>query len=513
VVRGLAGWHYADAVSIKGFHQGADGLSVHLRGRAALSAIIGGTDMSAVVQEEFDNRAGLWRAEFTATLALGWPIILTNLAQTALTTSDVILTGRLGPEALAAGALGTNIYFFFLIFGIGVVTATSPMIANTLGRNRHAVRDVRRTFRQGLWAIVFLSLPVWIILWHAGTLLLWLGQDPSLASEAGRYVRALQWSYLPSLAYILLRSFLATLERPRWALVVCFLALPLNVAVAWCLMFGTLGMPRLGLVGAGYATFLASLFMAGGLVVVVMVDRQFRRYQLFGRFWRADWPRFIAIWRLGFPIGITLVFEVLVFNVSAFLMGVLGAKELAAHAIALQIASLCFMVPLGLGQAVTIRVGRAHGAGDSKGVTRAGTVAITIALGFAVLTAGMMITIPHLLIAAFLDMSDPVNVPVIVLATQFLIFAAIFQLGDGAQAVTSGMLRGLRDTSMPMLIAGIGYIGIGLPLGTALAFFTPLRGAGIWIGLATALTLVAIAMFWRWSKRDRLVQDWSNPVS
>lgn len=450
--------------------------------------------------------------EFRATLALGWPIVLTNLAQTALTTSDVILTGRLGPEALAAGALGTNIYFFFLIFGIGVVTATSPMIANTLGRNRHSVRDVRRTFRQGLWAITLLSLPVWVILWQTETLLLWLGQNPSLASGAARYVHALQWSYLPSLAYILLRSFLATLERPRWALVVCFLALPLNVAIAWCLMFGAFGMPRLGLVGAGYATCIASLFMALGLVAVVMLDRQFRRYHLFGRFWRADWPRFVAIWRLGFPIGITLVFEVLVFNVSALLMGILGATDLAAHAIALQIASLCFMVPLGLGQAVTIRVGRAFGARDNDGVKRAGTVAITIALGFAVLTAGMMITIPDLLIGAFLDLSDPVNIPVIALATQFLIFAAIFQLGDGAQAVTSGMLRGLRDASVPMLIAGIGYCGIGLPLGAALAFLTPLRGSGIWIGLATALTLVAIAMFWRWSKRDRLMREWSSSI-
>lgn len=445
-------------------------------------------------------------------LALGWPIVLTNVAQTALTTSDVILTGRLGPEALAAGALGTNLYFFFLIFGIGVVTATSPMIANTLGRNRHSVRDVRRTFRQGLWAIVMLSVPVWAILWQAETLLLWFGQEATLAAEAARYVHALQWSYLPSLAYILLRSFLATLERPHWALVVCFLALPLNVAIASSLMFGMFGMPRLGLVGAGYATSIASLFMALGLVAIVMLDRQFCRYHLFGRFWRADWPRFAAIWRLGFPIGLTLVFEVLVFNVSALLMGILGAKELAAHAIALQIASLCFMVPLGLGQAVTIRVGRAFGARDNDGVTRAGTVAITIALGFAVLTATMMITIPNVLIGAFLDLADPVNAPVIVLATQFLILAAIFQLGDGAQAVTSGMLRGLRDTSVPMFIAGIGYCIIGLPFGVALAFLTPLRGAGIWIGLATALTLVAIAMFWRWSKRERLMREWSSSV-
>lgn len=445
-----------------------------------------------------------WRDEFRATLALSAPIVLTNLAQTALTTADVMLTGRLGPEALAAGALGTNLYFAFMIFGIGVVTATSPMIANTLGRNRHAVRDVRRTFRQGLWAIICLSIPVWLILWHGEEILLLFGQEPKLAAEAGRYIHALQWSYLPSLLYVLLRSFVATLERPGWALLISIFALPINIFVAWCLMFGALGMPELGLQGAGYATCAASLFMAGGMLVVVTYQEKFRRYHLLGRFWRPDWPKFFAIWRLGLPIGLTLIFEVLVFNISAFMMGIIGTDELAAHVIALQIASLCFMVPVGIGQAVSIRVGLANGARDREGVTRAGAVAMTIALGFAVFTALMMMTIPRPLISLYLDLSNPANAQVIAFATTFLFCAAIFQLGDGAQAVGSGMLRGLRDTRVPMLIAGIGYCVIGLPLGLSLAFLTPLRGVGIWIGLATGLTLVALAMMWRWTKRGRL---------
>jgi putative efflux protein, MATE family len=460
--------------------------------------------MFSVFRREMNGDSRLWREEFRATFALSWPIILTNLAQTALTTADVILTGRLGPEALAAGALGTNLYFACMIFGIGVVTATSPMIANTLGRNRRAIRDVRRTFRQGLWVIICLSVPVWLFLWHAEEILLLFGQTPSLAREAGRYVHALQWAYLPSLIYVLVRSFVATLERPQWALLICLLALPINIFIAWGLMFGAFGMPNIGLAGAGYATLSASIFMAAGMLVVVSVDPAFRRFYLLGRFWRPDWQRFFAIWRLGLPIGVTLVFEVLVFNISAFMMGIIGTQELAAHVIALQVSSLCFMVPVGLGQAASIRVGLANGARNRGGVTRAGTAAMTIALTFAVCAALMMVTIPHLLISIYVDMSNPANAQVIAFATTFLICAAIFQLGDGAQAVGSGMLRGLRDTRMPMLFAGVGYLGIAVPLGISLAFLTPLRGVGIWIGLATGLTLVAIAMLWRWSKRDRL---------
>ncbi len=442
-----------------------------------------------------------WGKELKAMLALSWPIVLTNLAQNALTTIDVMLTGRLGAHALAAGALGTNLYFALLIFGIGVLTATSPMIANTLGRKKHAVRDVRRTFRQGMWVIVALSIPVWIILWHAEQILVLLWQKPDLAHDAGAYVRALQWSYFPSMIYVLARSFVATLERPAWALVVSLLALPINLVVGWCLMFGTFGLPALGLVGVGYATCVASVFMAVAMLVVVLTHQKFRRYHLLGRFWRADWPRFFAIWRLGLPIGMAMVFEVAIFNISAFSMGKLGTEELAAHVIALQIASSCFMVPVGLGQAATIRVGLANGAGDRAGVARAGSAALVLALGFAALTALMMVSVPELLISCFIDITKPENAKVIPLAISFLVCAAIFQFGDGTQVVGASLLRGVRDTKVPMLIAAVGYCGLGLPLGLGLAFLTPLRGVGIWTGLATALSLVAVAMLWRWTKR------------
>jgi MATE family multidrug resistance protein len=459
-----------------------------------------------------DSRRTAWAAELRATLALSWPLILTNVAQNALMTSDVILMGRLGPQALAAGALGTNLYFAFLIFGIGLVSATSPFIAEELGRRRHAVREVRRTVRQGLWAAVTVAVPIWLVTWNGERILLAIGQQADLARMAGDYIRALQWSLLPFLFYLVLRSFLAALERPGWALVMGILALPVNIGAAWVLMFGEFGFPALGLVGAGLATTLSSAFLFAGLAVVISLDRKLRRYHLFGRFWRSDWARYRALWRIGVPIGLTLAFEVTIFNAAALLMGRIGADELAAHAIALQIASFCFMVPFGIGQAVTVRVGRAFGAQDAEGVTRAGWTAYGLGIGFMVLTACLMLFAPRLLIAAFLDLDDPANAAVIGFAASFLVLAALFQLADAAQAVGSGMLRGLQDTRVPMIYAGIGYWGIGLPLGVALAFGTSLRGVGIWIGLATGLTVVALLMLWRWVNRERLNLVVPDPV-
>lgn len=445
-----------------------------------------------------------WMAELRAMLALGWPLILTNVAQNSLMTSDVILMGWLGSDALAAGALGTNLYFAFLIFGIGLVSATSPLIAEELGRKRHSVREVRRTVRQGFWAAMTVAVPIWAVSWNGETLLLLMGQEPGLAHNAGEYMRALQWSLLPFLLYLVLRSFLSALERPGWALVIGILAVPVNLGAAYCLMFGKFGLPELGLVGAGYGTVISSTFMFVSLSVVIGRDRQLKRYFLFGRFWRPDWPRYRTLWRIGVPIGLTLAFEVTIFNAAALFMGRIGANELAAHAIALQIASFCFMVPFGFSQAVTVRVGRAYGAQDLDGVTRAGWTAFALGVGFMGFTAMLMLFAPHLLVGAFLDLGDPKNAPVVGFALSFLVLAALFQLVDGAQAVGAGMLRGLQDTRIPMIYAAVGYWGIGLPLGVSLAFGTSLRGVGIWIGLAAGLAVVAGLMLWRWLRRDKL---------
>lgn len=450
------------------------------------------------------DRSGPWRAETRATLALALPLILTNVAQALIHATDVILLGWAGPRTLAAATLGINVYFAFLIFGMGLMTASAPMLARELGARRHSVRDVRRTVRQSMWAAVAICLPVWAILWNTRFLLILLGQDPLLAADAELFVRALMWGMLPYFFYLVLRSFISALERPLWSLWVGLFAVLFNALLNYGLIFGRFGLPALGLQGAGIGSACANFVMFAGLAAVVLLDRRFRRYRLFGRFWRADWDRFRAVWRLGLPIAVTLGLEVTIFNAAVFLMGLIGTESLAAHAIAIQIASLSFMVPLGLGQAVTVRVGLAYGRGDRAGIAVAGWTALVLAVAFMGLMALVLVAVPELLVSAFLDPADAANGPVIRLAVSFLMIAALFQIFDGAQVVGAGMLRGLHDTRVPMLYAAFGYWLVGLLTGVALAFGLGWEGVGIWTGLATGLGVVAALMILRWMRRERL---------
>jgi MATE family multidrug resistance protein len=241
-----------------------------------------------------------------------------------------------------------------------------------------------------------------------------------------------------------------------------------------------------------------------GMAVIVIRHRRFRRYRLFGRFWRPDWRRFLDVWKLGLPIAVTLGLEVTIFNAAVFIMGLFGTASLAAHAIAIQIAALSFMVPLGLAQAVTVRVGLALGRNDPAGITRAGWTSFTLGVGFMALMALVMISVPHSLVYLFLDESDPANAPVIGLAVSFVTVAALFQIVDGAQAVGAGMLRGLHDTAVPMIYAAFGYWVIGLGVGLGLAFGLGWQGIGVWVGLAAGLAVVAVLMLVRWVRRARL---------
>ena len=437
-----------------------------------------------------------------ATLALAWPLVLSNVAGTALTTIDLVLLGRLGADVLAAAALGTNLFHTAFVSCIGLVSAVSPLVAAEYGRRRHAVREIRRSVRQGLWAALAVSAPVIAALSQGEAILLAFGQQPALAAEAGAYLRALQWAILPNLLFVVLRTFMASVGRPGWGLAIALIGLPVNLLVAWMLVFGRLGAPALGLQGAGIATTITAALGLAGLAAVLVTERRFRRYHVFGRIWRPDWPRFRAVFRIGLPIAATLALETSLFSASGLTMGALGAPELAAHTIALQISALCFMVPLGLGQAAAIRVGHAFGAGDRAGIGRAGWSALAIALGFCGATATALVAAPTLFVSGFIDLDA--NREVVRLAVLFLVFAALFQLADGSQAVGAGMLRGLQDTRAPMLIAALGYWGIGAPLGYALALPLGFGGAGVWAGLATGLGVVAALLVRRWSRRERL---------
>jgi MATE family multidrug resistance protein len=447
--------------------------------------------------------SGSWRAELRSTLALAWPLIVANLTQQIIQATDVLLMGRLGAVPLAAATLALNLTFTVNVLLLGLVFASSPMMATALGQRSNAVRDVRRTFRAGLRVIGLSMPPYWLLLWHAGTFMRAFGEAAELADAGQTFLRAYMWCSAPWLLFQLLRNFVSALERPRIVLWLSISGIALNALLSWSLIFGHFGLPALGLVGGGVGSTLTWLVLCAALIFVIGRDRLFRRFHVFGRWWRFDGERTMAMIRLGWPIGITLALEMGVFALAAYFMGWLGAPAVAAHAIALQIAALTFMVPLGLSQAATVRVGRALGAGDTAGITRAGWTAWMLGVGFMGAMALVIWAIPRPLVTLFLA-DVPANAAVIALAVSFLRIAAAFQLVDGAQVIGAGMLRGLHDTRWPLIFALFGYWGVGLGIGSWLAFSRDWRGVGIWTGLATGLAVVSVLMLWRWCRRGRL---------
>ncbi len=450
------------------------------------------------------SAANPWRHEASTTLKLAWPLILSNLTMALIGATDVLMIGWLGARELAAATLGFNLAMSCAIFCMGLVTASAPMMASEIGRMSHSVRDVRRTFRQAIWTAITVIIPFWILLWNTESILVYFGQQPDLAHNAGLYISAYMWSILPFLCFIILRNFVSALEQPVWALIISVIAVLANALFNYALIFGKFGVPAFGVIGAGIGSVMTNLLMFGGMALVVILHKRFRRYHLFGRFWGADWQRYRALWKLGLPIGVTMGLEGSVFGIAALLMGLINAESVAAHAIALQLASLTFMVPMGLGQAATVRVGIQYGRRDHAGITRAGWVSFVLGTSFMAAMALVFVLAPNFLISIFIDASAPGNEKVAALAVSFLAIAAIFQIVDGAQVVGAGMLRGLHDTTVPMVFALMGYWFIGIGVGAGLAFWQGWEGIGVWTGLASGLGIVAVLMLARWMMRKRI---------
>jgi len=444
-----------------------------------------------------------WHEELRATLGLAWPLILANLTQQLIQATDILLMGRLGATQLAAATLALNLTFTFNLMMLGLVIASSPMMATALGQRFNAVRDVRRTFRAGVWLIAAMLPPYWLVVSHVGSFMLAFGEPADLAGQGQTFLRVYMWSAAPWLLFQLLRNFVSALERPRIILWLSLGGIGLNALLSWSLIFGHLGLPALGLVGGGLGSTLTWLIMCAALIVVTSTERRFRRFHLFGHWWRFDAQRTLALVRLGWPIGLTMALEMGVFALAAYFMGWIGAPAVAAHAVALQLAALTFMVPLGLGQAATVRVGLALGRQDEAGIARAGWSAWVMGVAFMGAMALFMWGIPRELITLFLK-DIPANAVTIALAVSFLRVAAAFQLVDGAQVIGAGMLRGLHDTRWPLMFALVGYWVVGLGIGAWLAFADDWKGVGIWVGLASGLAAVAALMLARWLLRGRL---------
>lgn len=436
-------------------------------------------------------------------LALAWPLILSNLTMAIIQATDVVLMGWLGPHALAAAALGLNLAMSMTIFCMGLVIAAAPLMAAELGRRFNAVREVRRSFRQSVWVAGVAVLPAWVVLWNTDTVLIALGQSEALAATSQTFMRGYMWNLLPFLIFQALRGFVSALERPGWIFAISAGGVALNALLGWSLIFGHFGLPALGIFGGGLTTTIVWWMMAAGLGLVAARNRAFRRFRIFGHFWRADGARFAEIARLGLPIALTLWSEGAVFAAAVGLMGLINEFSVAAHAVALQLAALTFMVPLGLGQAATVRVGLGYGRGDAAALRRSGWTAFALGTGFMTVMAIIMWSFPRPLIGLFLE-PTAANAPVIDLAVAFLGVAAAFQIFDGAQVVGAGMLRGLQDTRWPMLFAIFGYWPIGIGIGSFLAFGLHWQGIGVWTGLAGGLAAVSLLMLWRWTWRERL---------
>lgn len=444
------------------------------------------------------------RAELGALLRLAAPLVGANLLQMAVYAIDVVFVAHLTPLDLAASTLGVFLYGLMLWMLLGLTTACAPLIAAELGRRRHAVREVRRSFRMAMWLGALVAVPIMVLLANGTTILLFSRQDPEVARRAGAFLDILLLSLIPATFAAVMRTAAAALGRPGWAIGVTAMALGLGALGNWLLVFGHGGFPRLGLEGSAIASVVTTLAMMLAYAAILAFDPMLRRYRLFGRWWRPEWSRLGEIVRLGVPIAFTFVLEGALFGGAALLMGRIGVTAIAAHAVALNIAALTFQIPLGIGQAATIRVGMAFGARDRDAVGRAGRVALGVGIGIMGLTALMIFSVPRLFVGIYLDVDAPANAAVVALALQYLVVAAVFQLVDGAQAVAAGVLRGVQDTRMPMLIAAFGYWVAGFGTAIFLGFHAGWQGVGIWIGLAVGLLVVSVLLLWRWSARERL---------
>jgi MATE family multidrug resistance protein len=445
--------------------------------------------------------ASPFRVELGATLRLAGPLALANLLQMSVYATDVIFIARLGTEPLAAASLTTALLGLMVWAFSGLTGAAAPLIAAELGRGRHAVRQVRRTVRMALWLAVLCGAIGLAVCQFGEAMLLALGQQAAIAARAGPFMAILGIAILPQVACNVLRIYVAALGRPVVATVIIALAIAVNVLGNYILVFGHFGAPRLGLEGSAWATVITSFATLAAYVLVIRFSRRLGRYRIFGRWWRAEWTRLREILRIGLPIGLIVLAEGGFFGAAAFLMGMIGAPQLAAHTIALQVAALFFQIPFGIAQAATIRVGFHFGAGDTAGVGRAGIAALLTCLLFQMAGAGVMLFAPRLVLSAYIDVADAANAQVVAYAVTYLMVAAAFQLFDGIQAVAAGLLRGLQDTRQPMVIALFGYWLVGFATAATLAFTTELQGTGVWIGLAVGLVVVAGLLLLRWQRR------------
>jgi multidrug resistance protein, MATE family len=443
------------------------------------------------------------KAHARAILVLGLPLIGSHLAQMLLHVTDMVMLGWYSVTALAAAVIATSTFFVIFILGAGFAQAVMPMVASAIGRGDDV--QVRRDTRMGLWLSIAFGVLVYPVFWWSEPLLLMLGQKPEVAALGQEFLRIAGLGMIPSLLVMVLKSYLAALERTQVVLWVTLAAVGVNIAVGWALIFGNWGAPELGVRGAAIASVTVQVLTAGALAIYAGWLPELRRFRLFQRFWRPDWHALRQVFKLGMPIGLTSLAEGGMFEASAIMMGWVGTVQLAAHGIALQAAALTFMVHLGLSNATTVRTALASGSGDAVAVRRGGRVAIGLSMMFAVIVVILFLTFPEAIISVFLDRAKPEAAQILAFGTSLLAVAALFQVADSLQVMALGLLRGVKDTRVPMWIAALSYWGIGIPASYLLAFKAGYGGVGLWLGLVIGLSVAAALLMTRfWIKAPRV---------
>ena len=431
-------------------------------------------------------------------LSLGLPLVGSQLAQIAIHTTDTLMLGWYDVTALAAVSLAGPVFFAVFILGAGFAWAVLPMVASSAGTDDD--RQVRRTTRMGLWLSIGYGLVFTLPLMLFEPFFLAIGQQQEVSRIAGDYMQVYGLGLLPALLIMVLRSYLSALERTRVVLWMTIAMATANALSNYVLIFGNFGAPELGVFGAAISSLFSNVL--GLTILVVYSQLRTPEYTLFQNFQRPDWEALVSVFRLGWPIGLTHLSEVGLFAMASIFMGWVGTIALAAHGIALQIASITFMVHLGLSQAITVRAGQAWGRRDVTLLKTASKAALVLS-GLAVIaTIALFLLVPETLIGLFVDVDDPDRDAILVTGAALLAVAALFQFVDAAQVMALGMLRGVQDTRVPMVLAGVSYWLIGIPVSYGLGFAIGMGGVGIWLGLTIGLAVAGALLQYRfWGKR------------
>lgn len=438
--------------------------------------------------------------ESVATTHLAGPLIGGQLAYVGLNVLDTLMAGKLGAQALGAVAVGASAWQLVNVVVAGTLHGVTPIVAHLFGEGRYS--KVGSSLRQALWlGQVLAAGAIAFLLFGAPGLLRFLKVDPVLIPTAEGYLRALTWGVPAVALFYTLRFASEGVGAVRPTLIFAVVALPANALLNWTLMFGKFGLPALGAVGTGYATAAVWWLQALGLLLYMVLHRRYRDYRLFSRF---EWPHREAIApivRVGAPIGAAWFMEVSLFCLSGIMIGALGSEVVAGHQIALNVASLTFMIPFGIAMATTVRVGQALGAGHRASAARAAWSGIVTALAVQALAGGMMLLFPQFIAGLYTGEPRVQN-----MAVALLFLAAIFQLSDGIQAAAAGALRGYKDTRAVMWITLLSYWAIGMPLAYYLGFTLGLGARGFWIGFIGGLTVAAALLVARLRKVLRVAR-------